>query len=283
MREGSGWTYQQIADHEGVEIGTIETLLWRARQALKREFNVLSESKGAFGGFLAGAGALVRRSVLRAAHKAALLQPSGGAGGLRNAIVGVTVTSAAVAAALITPHALSTSHPSEVVPLSAPAGSNLAVPSFPAAQASPDTAATDPGTAPSDRGGSSSDSGPLALAGGAARTPDKSTILQGGLPSGPTSGPAGSGPFDSSNLPTLPGASALAPVISGLGDVTSTVTNAVTGLATTLGLATVLSQLGLVPAADSASSTTTSTTAPSLLSGVTGAVNSTLKSLLGQK
>ena len=36
MREGSGWTYQQIADHEGVEIGTIETLLWRARQALKR-------------------------------------------------------------------------------------------------------------------------------------------------------------------------------------------------------------------------------------------------------
>ena len=37
IREGSGWTYQQIADHEGVEIGTIETLLWRARQALKRE------------------------------------------------------------------------------------------------------------------------------------------------------------------------------------------------------------------------------------------------------
>ncbi len=35
MREGSGWTYQQIADHEGVEIGTIETLLWRARQALE--------------------------------------------------------------------------------------------------------------------------------------------------------------------------------------------------------------------------------------------------------
>jgi RNA polymerase sigma-70 factor (ECF subfamily) len=56
MREGSGWSYQQIADHEGVEIGTIETLLWRARQALKREFNVLSDSKGAFGGFLVGAG-----------------------------------------------------------------------------------------------------------------------------------------------------------------------------------------------------------------------------------
>src|ERR1700685_1626987 len=42
LREDSGWTYQQIADHEGVEIGTIETLLWRARQAFKREFLVLS-------------------------------------------------------------------------------------------------------------------------------------------------------------------------------------------------------------------------------------------------
>jgi RNA polymerase sigma-70 factor (ECF subfamily) len=78
MREGSGWTYQQIADHEGVEIGTIETLLWRARQALKREFTVLSESKGMLGGFLAGAGALLRRGFLRTAHRSATLQPSGG-------------------------------------------------------------------------------------------------------------------------------------------------------------------------------------------------------------
>ena len=51
MREGSGWTYQQIADHEGVEIGTIETLLWRARQALKREFAAVSESEGGTGRF----------------------------------------------------------------------------------------------------------------------------------------------------------------------------------------------------------------------------------------
>ena len=57
MREGSGWTYQQIADHEGVEIGTIETLLWRARQALKREFAVVSESKEALAEFLVATGA----------------------------------------------------------------------------------------------------------------------------------------------------------------------------------------------------------------------------------
>src|ERR1700727_1248071 len=68
LRENSGWTYQQIADHEGVEIGTIETLLWRARQALKREFAVVSESKEALAGFLIATGALIRRTIFRAAH-----------------------------------------------------------------------------------------------------------------------------------------------------------------------------------------------------------------------
>ena len=109
MREGSGWTYQQIADHEGVEIGTIETLLWRARQALKREFAVVSESKEALAGFLIATGALIRRTVFRAAHRGATVHHSsgGGSGAMRNAVAGVAVTSAAVAAAFIAPHALS--------------------------------------------------------------------------------------------------------------------------------------------------------------------------------
>ena len=82
MREGSGWTYQQIADHEGVEIGTIETLLWRARQALKREFAVVSESKEALAGFLIATGALFRRTIFRLAHRGAAVQhQSGGTGG----------------------------------------------------------------------------------------------------------------------------------------------------------------------------------------------------------
>jgi RNA polymerase sigma-70 factor, ECF subfamily len=126
MREGSGWTYQQIADHEGVEIGTIETLLWRARQALKREFAVVSESKEALAGFLVATGALIRRTVFRAAHRGATVHHSsgGGSGGMRNAVAGVAVTGAAVAAAFIAPHALSTS-PSSAA--SAP-GSALAAP-----------------------------------------------------------------------------------------------------------------------------------------------------------
>jgi len=55
LREGSGWSYQMIADHEGVGITAIETLLWRARQALKREFASLAGSDGR----LAGIGGLL--------------------------------------------------------------------------------------------------------------------------------------------------------------------------------------------------------------------------------
>ena len=128
MREGSGWTYQQIADHEGVEIGTIETLLWRARQALKREFAMVSESKEALAGFLIAAGALIRRTVFRAAHRGATVHHnsnSGGASGaMRNAVAGAAVTGAAVAAAFIAPHAL-TGSPSGAAALAAP-GSSLA-------------------------------------------------------------------------------------------------------------------------------------------------------------
>jgi RNA polymerase sigma factor (sigma-70 family) len=129
MREGSGWTYQQIADHEGVEIGTIETLLWRARQALKREFAVVSESKEALAGFLIATGALIKRTVFRAAHRSASVHSGSGGtgGGLRDGIVGaVAVTGAAVAAAFVVPHALA--GPSSAPP--AGAGSALAAPAI---------------------------------------------------------------------------------------------------------------------------------------------------------
>lgn len=38
LREHQGWAYQDIADHYGVTLGTVEALLFRARKALKREF-----------------------------------------------------------------------------------------------------------------------------------------------------------------------------------------------------------------------------------------------------
>jgi RNA polymerase sigma-70 factor (ECF subfamily) len=38
LREQEGWAYQRIAEHYGVSLGTVEQLLWRARRALRREF-----------------------------------------------------------------------------------------------------------------------------------------------------------------------------------------------------------------------------------------------------
>ena len=42
LREHEGWSYQHIADHMGVNLGTVEALLHRARRALKREFDVVA-------------------------------------------------------------------------------------------------------------------------------------------------------------------------------------------------------------------------------------------------
>jgi RNA polymerase sigma-70 factor (ECF subfamily) len=42
LREAQGWTYQQIADHYDVSMGTVEALLFRARKALRREFIALA-------------------------------------------------------------------------------------------------------------------------------------------------------------------------------------------------------------------------------------------------
>jgi RNA polymerase sigma-70 factor (ECF subfamily) len=49
LREEEGWSYQHIASHYDVSLGTVEALLWRARRALKREFIAVagSESGGA--------------------------------------------------------------------------------------------------------------------------------------------------------------------------------------------------------------------------------------------
>ena len=60
LREGSGMSYQAIAEHEGVAIDAVETLLWHARQALKREFCALAEAAEGKGAALAGLGLLGR-------------------------------------------------------------------------------------------------------------------------------------------------------------------------------------------------------------------------------
>lgn len=79
LREGSGWTAQMIAEHEGVAVPAVDTLLWRARQAFKREFAALADAGGRFAGVL-GLGAVAGWRVLwrtgaRSTARAASLAP----------------------------------------------------------------------------------------------------------------------------------------------------------------------------------------------------------------
>jgi RNA polymerase sigma-70 factor (ECF subfamily) len=203
MREGSGWTYQQIADHEGVEIETIETLLWRARQALKREFAVVSESKEALAGFLIATGALIRRTVFRAAHRGATVHHSsgGGSGGIRNAVAGVAVTSAAVAAAFIAPHALS-SGPSGAASAQ---GSALAAPPLA-------VGATRFGT---EGGGSAAAAQALALGGSTVTPSGGSGAPGGGSPGGSGGGTGGGGGSNSGGKGSASGASGASSLLGG--------------------------------------------------------------------
>lgn len=46
LREHEGWSYQHIAQHFGVSLGSVEALLHRARKALRREFDALAGAEG---------------------------------------------------------------------------------------------------------------------------------------------------------------------------------------------------------------------------------------------
>ena len=322
IREGSGWTYQQIADHEGVEIGTIETLLWRARQALKREFAVVSESKEALAGFLVATGALFRRVFFRVAHRGASMQQQGAStGGLRNAMAGVAVTGAAVAAALVAPHALS-GGPSAAGTGSI--GSALASPVL--ALSGPVPATAGGGTTPGGSGSTSDTSGPggstvasaATTSGGSGQSAGSggaSAPLHGGL-TGSSSGGGASGVSGglqqaSGGLSdTVSGATgvlsktvtgvtgglsgAVGGVTGGLsgavGGVTGGLSGAVGGVTDTLGLGAVLGSGGSTGSSSTGSSSgssgsgapaATMTTTTNPVQGVAGVVTKAAGSLLG--
>jgi RNA polymerase sigma-70 factor (ECF subfamily) len=89
MREGSEWSYRQIAEHEGVGVTAVETLLWRARQALKREFLILDEQRGKIGALVGFLVMLPAHAVLRL-PKAIRDGASHAADGTRNAVGALT-------------------------------------------------------------------------------------------------------------------------------------------------------------------------------------------------
>lgn len=306
MREGSGWTYQQIADHEGVEIGTIETLLWRARQALKREFAVVSESKEALAGFLIATGALIKRTVFRAAHRGANMQShtnGGTGGGLRDAISAAAVTGAVVAAAFVVPHALSgpsTPPSGSGSALAAPVVTSLGTTASPLATGSTKaaSAATSSGTGSSGSNGASGGGTPNVLGGSAG----SSSVLGGSSTSGLSNGVSQTTSGLTNTVSGVTGG--LTNTVSGVsGGLTQTVSGASSGLTQTVsgvtgGLTTTVSGLtntlgglgGLLGTSSTSSSTsntsttsstTTTTTTTSLVGGLTSGLSNTVGGLLG--
>jgi RNA polymerase sigma-70 factor (ECF subfamily) len=313
MREGSGWTYQQIADHEGVEIGTIETLLWRARQALKREFAIVSESKEALAGFVVAGAALFRRTIFRMAHRGVCVQSQGGnSGELRNAVAGVVLGGAVVAAALITPHALSSGPSDPTSRLAASSGAAAANPALPITEPSAEAGVTGNRAAGSGSGGLGG-TGAAGSGGGTGGT-SKSSLL-GGSGAGVAGGLSGAtgrlqnGLYNAVNVVTngLGGAAneltnglggAVSGVTDGLGgapNLSQTVDGVVNGLSdtgsgtlggvpgTTGGSTNAPASGGSGSGGSSSGSTTqtTTTTAPNLLGGLTNGVDNGLSGLLG--
>ena len=126
LREGRNWTYQQIATYAGVEVSTIETLLFRARKSLRREFMALAQSEGALGILVLPAFVLrrlLRRSLSGAkaaatAAKAAVAAAASGGVASMPAVGGAAVAVVASAAIIGTSVAAAAVHAS---PNSAPA------------------------------------------------------------------------------------------------------------------------------------------------------------------
>jgi RNA polymerase sigma-70 factor (ECF subfamily) len=186
LREGSGWTYQEIANHEGVEIRTVESLIWRARQALKREYASIASVNTVIGGVALGRWGALRRaggSIARRMHPVnAVLGSTGGGRGLA---AGVALTSFAVVAAAMPGTSAPDHHPGAAV---APGGQSHAAPLGP--RSSGDDAARLGGASarPATGGGSASAATPTQPAPVPVAAPPSSSVT-GASASGTVGGP----------------------------------------------------------------------------------------------
>jgi hypothetical protein len=93
LREGQGWSYQQIAAHLEVPVTTIEALLHRARKALRREFLTVSSGTRLAGTPIIG-GLVVRIARLRtkvSGRTASQLAPVAGSAAAGVAAIGLVL------------------------------------------------------------------------------------------------------------------------------------------------------------------------------------------------
>lgn len=285
LREATEWTSQRIAEHEGVAVPAVDTLLWRARQAFKREFAALSDAGGLAAAVGVGVAAL-RRAIGRAGTRMATLAafPTRSPGAL---VATVAITGAAVAgggAAFVS----ATSHPGAPARLSAsaPAAASTA-PGFGASHTS--GIAGTPGT--------SGTSGPASI--NTAPTGSNAANAAGAAsPSvtGPTGAalgsPAGAAtPAGASGLVGVgsPGSQAAAGLGTGVGGVTGAVgqvvATGITAVGETLGLEHPTPPVASAPGTSGAGSSRgsgTSPPSPVTVGGAAGAVATAVSGVTGK-
>jgi len=133
LRERSGLSYQAIAEHEGIRVTTVETLIWRARRAFKREFCALDGSEGKLGGLgasLLGIGFLRRAlggiRTLKATRTVGAVSAKLAAVSSQGVLVAV---GGAVATAAIVVASVSGAHHPQVTPRAIGSGPRTALPS----------------------------------------------------------------------------------------------------------------------------------------------------------
>ena len=230
LRERSGWSYQRIAEEEGVGVSAVETLLWRARNALKREFALLAGAEGKAGA-LVGLAMTLPRSVLRrlptpfrhaietARHVVSAVTPAGAS----MAAAGVVVVG--LGAVYLSPGTSATATPTGAAPVTSTVAPASGAPSLAGSTTPASTSTVPPSTPPSVPAGS-----------GAVPPPTSAPTGGSGSGSGSSSTPAGSGsqsnPVSGLSQPLAGVAGSLGGVVAGAG---SGVEGAVSGVGGAVG------------------------------------------------
>jgi len=221
LREGSEWSYQEIADHEGLATTAVETLLWRARQALRREFAMLVRAEDRTAAWIGSALSLAAlrrllRLPVRAIRRVAAIGHNGGGGAL-------AMGSAAAAAAVVVASALSA--PTSLTPTQVAQPNGITTVAGQASNAS--------GSSPVLSGQSA---GPVATPGSSAAQTNDDPVSPSAAALGNTSGSDAGSSGPAGNDGNLAGASGSS-LLSGIPapDIESAVTNAISSTVGSVG------------------------------------------------
>lgn len=227
LREQSGWSYQRIAEEEGVGVSAVETLLWRARNALKREFALLAGAEGKAGALIGLAMTLPRNALRRlptafrhametARHVVSAVTPAGASMAAAGAVV------VGLGAVYLSPGTSATATPTGTAPVTSTVAPASGLPGL-GGPTTPTTSTVPPATPPS-------------VPAGSGVVPPPTSAATGGSGGGSSSTPAGSGsqsnPLSGLSQPLAGVAGSLGGVVGGAG---SDAGGAVSGLGSTAG------------------------------------------------